>query len=156
MATPKPSILNMIYKDTIALDVQAENWMEAVHAAGELMVKTGSVEPRYVDAMVETVRSMGPYIVIVPGVALPHARPEDGAIRPSMSLVVLKSPVPFGNAQNDPVHLVFAFATTDNEAHLSALTGLAKILGEPETLNQIRQAGTAEEVIDILARQAVK
>ena len=53
------------------------------------MVKNGTIEERYIDGMIETVKNLGPYIVIAPGVALPHARPEDGVIEPSMSLVTL-------------------------------------------------------------------
>lgn len=46
---------------------------------GELLEKSGAIEPRYIDAMINTVKEIGPYIVIAPGIAMPHARPEAGA-----------------------------------------------------------------------------
>ena len=85
----------MISSKTIALNVDAKDWKEAVRVSGGLLVKNGLVEPRYVDAMIEMVNTIGPYIVISPGVAMPHARPEDGVLEPCMSLITLKTPDQF-------------------------------------------------------------
>ncbi len=43
------------------------------------------------------------HIVIAPGIALPHARPEDGVIDSTVAVVRLAEPVNFGNEDNDPV-----------------------------------------------------
>ena len=141
----------MIYSDTILLDVEVKDWQEAIRVSGELLVKTGAVEARYVDAMIDTVKSMGPYAVIAPGVALPHARPEDGVKKPCMSLVTLKTPVNFGNNGNDPVKLVVAFATIDKNAHVKALTRLARILGDPEKVEALKNAKDKRLVEEIIA-----
>lgn len=147
----RQSLGKMLHKDTIALNVQVGEWQEAVRKAGDLLVNSGAVEPRYVDAMIETVKSIGAYIVIMPGVALPHARPEDGVRKPCMSLVTLKTPVNFGNKDNDPVSLVIAFGTIDNKAHLDALSALAKILGEPEKLDGLLRAASVQDVEKIIS-----
>ena len=42
------------------------------------MVDAGFTEPTYTEAMIDVVRDMGPYIVLAPGLAMPHARPEMG------------------------------------------------------------------------------
>ena len=141
----------MIYSDTILLDVEVKDWQEAIRVSGELLVKTGAVETRYIQAMIETVKSMGPYAVIAPGVALPHARPEDGAKKPCMSLITLKTPVNFGNKDNDPVKLVVAFATLDKTAHIKALTRLARILGDPEKVEALKNAKDKQLVEEIVA-----
>jgi len=46
--------------------------------AGAFLVDTDAVFPSYVDAMVRAVEELGPYMVVAPGIALAHARPEDG------------------------------------------------------------------------------
>jgi mannitol operon transcriptional antiterminator len=69
---------DLLTEKTIKLNARAGNWEEAIRIGGELLVKNDFVEERYVEAMVSNVREMGPYIVIAPGVAMPHARPEDG------------------------------------------------------------------------------
>ncbi|MEM4005958.1 MAG: PTS sugar transporter subunit IIA, partial [Desulfurococcaceae archaeon] len=55
------------------------NWIEATKLSGILLLKDGCIEEGYIERMVETCRELGPYIAIMPGLAIPHARPEDGA-----------------------------------------------------------------------------
>ncbi len=146
----KNPLVKMISRKTIALDVEARNWEEAVKIAGNLLVEAGSVEPRYVIAMIESVKQLGPYVVIAPGVAMPHARPEDGVHEPCMSLVTLKQPVAFGNKNNDPVKIVFSFGTVDKKKHIEALTKLARIIGDKEKLEILKNARTVEVVEEII------
>ena len=148
--TDKNPLVKMISKSTIALNVDAHNWEEAVKIAGNLLVETGSVEQRYVEAMVESVKQLGPYVVIAPGVAMPHARPEDGVHEPCMSLVTLKAPVAFGNKSNDPVKIIFSFGTVDKKKHIEALTKLARIIGDKEKLDILKNARTVEAVEEII------
>ena len=72
---------NLLTEKTIQLNVEAKNWEQAVRMGGQLLIDNGFVESRYVDAMVKAVKEMGPYIVIAPGIAMPHARPEEGVKR---------------------------------------------------------------------------
>ncbi|MBM4464050.1 MAG: PTS sugar transporter subunit IIA [Chloroflexi bacterium] len=137
-------------EETIALGLSVRDWQEAVHEAGKLLVKAGMVEPRYIEAMVQMVKDIGPYIVIAPGVALPHARPEDGVKKACMSLVTLSPPVNFGNEHNDPVKLVVAFGTTDNKAHIEALTELARLLGDSTKLEGLARASSPEEILKLI------
>jgi len=143
-------LLNMLTEDTVALGVSVDSWQGAVHAVGKLLVESGSVEPRYVPAMVDMVEDIGPYIVITPGVALPHARPQDGVKRPCMGLITLSTSVNFGNEHNDPVWLVVAFGAPDSTGHLEALRDLARLLGDTERLEELRVAASVKEVRKII------
>jgi len=144
------ALSKMLTRDTIALGVSARNWEEAVKEAGMLLVHSGSVEPQYVPAMVQMVKDIGPYIVIAPGVALPHARPEEGAKRPCMSLVTLDTPVNFGNEYNDPVTLVIAFAAPGKEGHLEALAELARFLEDNDRVEKLKQAASVDEALELI------
>jgi len=144
------ALSKMLTKETIALGLSVRDWQQAVREAGNLLVSAGAVEPRYVKAMVQMVQEIGPYIVIVPGVALPHARPEDGVKKACMSLVTLSPPVNFGNKYNDPVELVVAFGTTDKKAHIEALAELAKLLGDSTKLEGLKRASSPEEILKLI------
>lgn len=63
--------------DKIGLVEKVKDWKEAVRLSGELLLRDGCIEPRYIDGMIKTCEELGPYIAICPGVAIPHARPED-------------------------------------------------------------------------------
>ncbi len=72
---------DVVDRRSVAVKAEADNWQAAVELSGELLVAAEVVEERYGPAMVQTVEELGPYAVVVPGVAIPHARPEDGALK---------------------------------------------------------------------------
>lgn len=110
------------------IDVKATDWRGAVHAACAPLVGVGALESRYPERCIAIAEEHGPYMVLAPGIALAHARPEDGALRLCLSAAVLAVPVEFGHDQNDPVDVVLAFGSPDDAAHLALLQNLAEHL----------------------------
>jgi len=108
--------------------VRAADWRAAIRSALQPLVAVGAVEDRYVEAAVAAVEMQGPYIVLAPGVALAHARPEDGAVVLGLSVAVLAEPVSFGHPTNDPVDVVLAFGSPDRDQHVGLLAALARQL----------------------------
>ncbi len=144
------ALARMITPKTIALGRAVQDWQEAVRAAGGLLVQAGKVEPSYVEGMIRMVQEIGPYIVIAPGVALPHARPEDGVKEACMSLVTLSPEVPFGNETNDPVELVVAFGSPDSKGHMEALAELARLLENETALAALKRATSPRAVVAVV------
>jgi len=138
--------------DMIALQVRVADWRQAVRAGGELLVKAGKCEVRYVDAMIKAVEEMGPYMVLAPGLALAHARPEDGVKQVGMSIITLATPVEFGSESNDPVKLVISFGGVDNKSHIGMLQELAEFLMEPANQLFLENATSIEEVLRAFER----
>jgi mannitol/fructose-specific phosphotransferase system IIA component (Ntr-type) len=134
----------------VALDVEARDWEDAVRLAGAVLEKAGDIEPAYTEAMVRTVRDIGPYIVVTPGVALPHARPEDGVLRTTIGLVRLAAPVSFGSEANDPVDLVFPFGTPDRDQHVEVLAALSRFLSDSGRVAALRRAETEGDILAVL------
>ena len=136
--------------NAIRLDVDAPDWRAAIRAAGELLGEAGVAGDSYTDAMIRVVEEHGPYIVLTPGFALDHSRPDDSVTRTGMSLVRLAEPVRFGHDTNDPVTLVMALASVDSSAHQDALAALAGVLAAPERREALERAQTPDEVRDAL------
>jgi mannitol/fructose-specific phosphotransferase system IIA component (Ntr-type) len=139
----------LIRPDIVTVGVQVKDWQEAIRKVGELLVKDGAVEERFTEAMIRVVNEFGPYIVVAPGIALPHARPEDGVLKASIAVMRLKNPVVFGNTDNDPVYLVIALAAVDHEQHIQGLSELASILSNEEYVKQIKIAKTRKDLLNI-------
>lgn len=101
------------------------DWEGAIRAAADLLVEIGAATADYAERCVGTVREHGPYIVVTPGLALVYAEP--GPDTPGLGLAVLRltHPVSSGHPLNDPVDLLFAFATPDRDQHLELLRVLA-------------------------------
>lgn len=134
----------------VRVGARCADWREAVRLAGRLLAEAGLAEPGYAEAMVRTTEQYGPYCVVAPGIALPHARPEDGARGTGVAVVVLAEPVTFGHATNDPVWLVIGLAARGQGEHLELLRTLAARLGDPATAERLRRAAAAEEVVAAL------
>lgn len=144
------NLRELIRPSLVATQVAAQNWEDAVRAVGALLVADDAVEPRFVDAMIAVAKEFGPYIVVAPGIALPHARPEDGVKRASIGMITLAQPVEFGNEENDPVSLVLALAAVDNKQHIQGLAELAAILGDDDAVARLRSAESAEDLLKIM------
>ena len=143
----------MLPKLAVQLEARVQDWQEAVQLAGSLLYKTGAVEQSYIDGMVRCIESFGTYSVICPGVAMPHARPEDGAKAVAVSLVQLNEPVMFGKAgKMKPVDLIFAFSTTDEQAHLKMMLDLWMLFNDKRALDKLRRCNSYEEVMLIIRR----
>ena len=124
--------------------VAAADWAAAIRAACAPLIAAGAISGHYADRCVEIVAKEGPYIVIAPGIALAHARPEDGARGLALSAVTLAEPVRFGHPDNDPVDLVFTFASPDSNAHVGLLAGLTRDLAGG-LADVLRHASTDDE-----------
>lgn len=138
---------DLVDPSAIRLDVPADDWRSAIRASGELLTGVGVASDAYTDSMVRTVEEHGPYIVIAPGFALAHARPDESVARTGLSFVRLAEPVAFGNADNDPVTIVMALAAADSSAHQQALASLAGVLSDPDRRRALDIAATPDEVL---------
>nr|WP_280144538.1 BglG family transcription antiterminator [Caldanaerovirga acetigignens] len=147
----QPVLKDVLVEDTIVLNVEAKDWEEAIRIGGELLVEKGFATQNYIEAMINNVKKTGPYIVIAPGIAMPHARPEEGAKEIGMSLITLKNPVNFGNKENDPVKIVVCLCAVDHSSHLKALSELVQLLGDKEKVKKILEAKEAKEIISLMS-----
>lgn len=146
------NIVEHVKSDRVLIGVKAKNWEDAVRISGKLLLDSGLVEPQYIEAMINVVKELGPYSVVAPGVALPHARPEDGAKKLGISIVILDNEVYFGSP-NDPVKIVIAFSSPDKTSHLEVLRDLAIMLSDNDLIKKLKAVKSKDELIEILRRQ---
>lgn len=141
---------NILNTSHIRIGEKAADWREAIRRAGAVLEEAGSIRPAYVEKMIQSVEQLGPYIVIMPGLALAHAAPCAEVAKSDVALITLEHPVEFGSP-NDPVSVVLCLGCTDNTSHLDTLSKLAELLLQEETVGRIAEAGSPEEVQHILA-----
>ncbi|OOM78402.1 BglG family transcription antiterminator [Clostridium sp. BL-8] len=134
----------------IKLKVPAKNCEDAIRQSASVLVENGKVTKEYVDAMVNTAKESGAYIVITKHVALPHARPEAGAKEIAIGIATLENPVEFGHKDNDPVKYVFTLSAVDNNSHLRAMSELVELLEMDEFFRTLDNAKDPKEVIDFI------
>ena len=82
-----------IYDTTITLQDSVESWPQALELCAKPLLDLQVIAPEYVTAIIEQHHTLGPYYVLAPGLAMPHARPEEGAKGLGLSLLKLKQGV---------------------------------------------------------------
>ncbi|MFV0381654.1 MAG: BglG family transcription antiterminator [Breznakia sp.] len=146
----KLMLSDVLKKEYIRLNVGAKTWTSAIREAGSTLQKQGVISMSYINATIDNVKDVGPYIVITKGVALPHANNQEGVYKTAISLAVLEDPVNFGNVQNDPVKYVFMLATLNGNAHLQALSDLVSLLEEKSFYHCMNTAIYPQDIVDYI------
>jgi ascorbate PTS system EIIA or EIIAB component len=126
------------------------DWKEAIQVAGRPLLNEGAISQQYIDVIIQQKQDIGPYFVIAPRIAMPHARPEQGAIKLGLSIVKLATPVKFDADENDPVDAIFMFSAPDSNSHIEMISQLAEVLSDDETMSRLFNSRNKEELIAIL------
>ncbi|QJX64140.1 BglG family transcription antiterminator [Niallia circulans] len=147
----KPVISDLLKREMIQIKDKVDSWQEAIRVAASPLLSIQAIEPRYIDAMITNIEKLGSYVVLAPNVAIPHARPEDGVKKLSMSLLKLNEPISF--TADDPhknVQLIFVLAAVDNHSHLKALSQLTELLEEEENIELMIEMTATESFLELI------
>ncbi|HET8867842.1 MAG TPA: PTS sugar transporter subunit IIA [Agrococcus sp.] len=136
---------------TFSPGVRAADWRAAVRAAGVDLVTAHAVGRAYVEELVQQIEQAGPYCVVAPGVAVPHAKASGVVRRDALAIVVLDEPVAFGHPHHDPVRVVIGLAATSPKRHLRMLAELANALDASGVTDRLAAAGARDEAIAALS-----
>lgn len=146
----QPMIKDILSDDNIQLNIKPDSWKEAIEESAQPLLDKKVIEDKYVHAMINSVKEFGPYIVFGNGLALAHARPEDGVNELGLSVATLNTPIDFGNEGNDYAEVVFCLAAVDSYSHLNIIKSLVGLLDEEDKLNQLKKSKDIEEFKKIL------
>ena len=139
----------IIENEKMRVGLHAKDWQEAITLAGSVLEEAGSITHEYTQSMIQAVKELGPYMVIMPGFAIAHAAPSPAVHKEDLALITLAEPVSFGSP-NDPVNLILCVACIDRESHVRALQNVAEVLCGDGVMEKLAQAQTVEEMASIL------
>lgn len=141
----------LLGSNTLAVKESIDSWESAIRFGGDMMVSQGLCTPGYIDAIIENHKTIGPYFVLAPGIAMPHAKPENGVLQTGYALVTLSTPVEFGDEENDPVDiLIFAGAINREEHNTEVVPQIAELCDSETHIEAIRKAHTHEQLVEAL------
>lgn len=126
------------------------DWQTAIKAVAEPLLQEDAISQSYVDAIIQQKLEIGPYFVIAPRIAMPHARPEQGAKKLGLSVLRLAQGVNFAADENDPVEILFMFAAPDSNSHIEMISQLAEVLSDEEKMARVMAASSQAELCALL------
>ncbi|CAH1705335.1 PTS system, fructose-specific IIABC component [Lactobacillus delbrueckii subsp. delbrueckii] len=146
-------IKDILSPESMIMDLQATTKEEAINEMADLEVATGVVNNK--EKFVESIwaREKESTTGIGGGIAMPHSRNEY-INKARVLFAKSEKGVDFDSLDQQPVYLFFmitAPAGADN-THLQALAKLSSLLINPDLVEKLKAAKTADEVIDLFSQ----
>jgi PTS system ascorbate-specific IIA component len=107
-----------------------ETWQKAIELSCQTLIEKKLITQQYVDEIITCVQKYGPYIVIVPGVAMPHSSQDsEGVLGTAISFTKMPQDVVFeeGNEEKK-ARLFFTLAAKNSEEHVENISKLSEML----------------------------
>ncbi|WP_207940419.1 PTS system, ascorbate-specific IIA component [Enterococcus sp. DIV2402] len=112
------------------MDKQPKNWEEAIRFSGEILKEHHLITDQYIEDIIRDCHEYGPYIVIIPDVAMPHSSAESsGVLGTGIGFTIMQKRVSFeeGNPEKD-AKLFFTLAAKDADSHMKNIANLSELL----------------------------
>ncbi len=134
------------------------SWQEAIRKCCEPLVETGIATADYAEEIIACIEKYGPYVVILPDIALPHSTENaKGALGTAIGFMHSKETVEFapGNSEKD-AHIFFTLSSTNPDEHMENMQRLYTVLTNEAALEALKKIEKPEDLlaIDALVEQA--
>ena len=143
---------DIIEKERFSFHEGFDDYKEAIKVACDTLVQQGAVKDIYVDEIYKKIDDLGPYIVIAPGICIPHAQEGFGVNETCMSFMNTQNPVHFSDDPDQDANLFFVLASENNDKHLENLMELSDLLGNDEAVEMLKKATSKEDLLKVLEK----
>lgn len=127
----------------------ADDWRDAIRKSCGPLVETGCATREYEERVIECVEVFGPYIVIVPGLAIPHAAKDaPGIAQTAIAFAKFERPVRFDEADREKdASVFFALTAVNEDEHIKNMRQLFKLLSNEELLERLAHVRNERELL---------
>ena len=144
-------LTELLTEDRIFIVDKVVDWKDAILQTVSPLIADNTVNESYFDAIIENTHANGPYYVLAPGIAMPHARPETGVNRNGLAFLIARNGVAFPK-ENEPVKLIFLLAASDSEKHIELISELSELFCSDSDMDELFNAITLADVQNVLSR----
>lgn len=144
---------DMLKKENVVILDSVKDWEDAIHVSIQPMVDQGYCTSKYIDAIIENTKKLGPYYVLCENFALIHANSEAGVLKKQLGVTLLRKPIKFKKDGVD-VRILVALLAQDSESHMEAILAIGNIFSDPEKISSIVNATTSEKNYNIFMNAA--
>ena len=131
--------MGLVKLENVQICEKANDWREAIKISVQPLEQGGYVKSCYKDGIIENVEKLGPYIMIADEIAMPHARPEQGAIETQIGITLFREGVRF-DGKETTARLFVTLAAKDSDSHVDALVKISELLSDDAKVEMILAA----------------
>ena len=137
--------MELLSENNVQILESAADWKDAIRKSTVLLEKDKFVTSDYKEAIIKNVEELGPYICIAPHVAMPHARPEQGALKTQIAVTLFRNEITF-NREDAKANLFITLAAADSDSHLKILMKISELLQDEEKAAKILNSTDKNEL----------
>lgn len=137
-------------------DNTPENWEEAIQISCQSLLNQQYITEQYVEEIIQSIKKYGPYIVIMPNIAMPHAEGNgESVIKSGISFTKFNHPVVFYDEKEQEEKtacLFFTLAAKNAEEHLQNITNLTDLLSNEALIESLIETTSYEDFEALLVK----
>ena len=137
--------MELLKAENVQILASAEDWKDAIRKSAVSLEKGNFITANYKEAIIENVEKLEPYICIAPHVAMPHARPEQGALKTQIAVTLFRNEISFPR-KDATAKLFITLSAADSESHLQVLVKISELLQDEQKAAQILNAADEKEL----------
>lgn len=137
-----------IKKNYINLNIESQNWKEAIEKSAKPLLKDGIITEKYIESMIDNVEKYGAYIVVDEGIAIPHAKAENNVLEDGMTITTIKKGIDIIDEKD--VKLLITIGIKDKKNHIAIITEIMKLIENKSIIEKILKAESVEEVYEYI------
>lgn len=141
----------IVEKEYFAFHEGPLEWQDAIREACRPLEVQGVIESVYAEEIIACVEKHGPYIVLIPGVAMPHST-ENAKGCNGTGIGFMRTDTPVSFDANDPekdASIFFTLCSTNQEEHFANMQRLYAILTDEAVVEELKQATSADDLLRI-------
>ena len=130
---------NIIKNKNYSFFDNASDYKDAIHKSCETFEKNGVVSENYKYEIVKCVEKYGPYIVLMPGVCMPHSQEGgENVFKTDISFTRFNEKIIFDENDEDSwAKVFFTLASVNHDEHLENMQKLTEILSNEEMIEEL-------------------
>lgn len=133
---------------------KAADWREAIAMSCAAIEADGTVSPTYKEDIIRFIEAHGPYVVLAPGIVMPHVQPSETSgtrvTNSTINFMHLEEPVSFDDSDPEKYgKIFFTLAVKDVDDHFKCMVKIVNMLNNPEIMEALMEAHGPEDLLKI-------
>ncbi|MDH6368142.1 MULTISPECIES: PTS sugar transporter subunit IIA [Breznakia] len=145
-------MLDYLYEnDLVRFEKGVGDWREAIRIGCQNMIDKKFITETYVDEIIECVDTHGAYIVLLPGVAMPHSTDKStGVLGTGIGFTKFDSDIEFEKDNPEKsATLFFTLAAKDANEHSNNISRLSSMLMEEGVVEDLLAMETMDDFLAV-------
>ncbi|MGF2188744.1 PTS sugar transporter subunit IIA [Vagococcus fluvialis] len=135
-------------------DRELTDWREAISESCQLLLEKEIINQTYIDEIIACVEEHGPYIVIVPQVAMPHSSEgSEGVFGTAISFTKMKQEIDFKDPNEEKkAILFFTLAAKNPEEHMENIQNLSELLMTDGLIDDLVNTESMDDYLEVMKK----